>query len=299
MHNGAPPLDDGAQDAQVNANFYARIQMPQFVEADVNNWFYMVDFYFRAAGITSDARKFDTVCSQLPASRITELRPVLDAAPVQGRYEYVRNQLTAHFTDSQQRRLSRVLQDMPLGDKKPSRLYYDMLQTAGAALGEQVLLDLWASRLPSSVQAVVIVVTGTTQEKLRVADTVMENMELRHVNAATTVQAAYRPPSTLSYMDDAATATGAQSSEVTKLINEFKKVLTNVQWEQQEQQRRPRLRTPARASQSETQSQRRRDGSIEQFDDCWYHRTFGKRATSCRPPCNFRRERSPASTRRQ
>lgn len=143
--------------------------------------------------------------AQVPPSRLTELRPIIDTLPQQNRYEYVKIKLTSHFADSQQKRLQRVLSDMPLGDMKPSQLFNEMRRVAGDALGEAVLLDLWATRLPPHAQAAVIALKGDAGDKSVVADAIVESMGLRTVNAveqpSTTVnpqnQSNQEPSSTL------------------------------------------------------------------------------------------------------
>lgn len=94
MNTGAPSdgndVKANPNAMEVAANCYARLQMPQFIETDVESWFYLLNFYFRAVGIAQDERKFDTVVSQLPPDRITEFRPIIDEAPQQDKYEYIK-----------------------------------------------------------------------------------------------------------------------------------------------------------------------------------------------------------------
>ncbi|XP_055842636.1 uncharacterized protein LOC129915099 [Episyrphus balteatus] len=278
------------QAVDVAANYYARLQMPPFVESDVDNWFYLLNFYFRASGIAHDGRRFDTVCSQLPLARLTELRSIIDAAPDTEKYKYIRTELTNYFADSQQKRLRRILHDMPLGDKKPSQLYYEMVQTAKDSLSEAVLLDLWASRLPQSVHAVVVLVKGGVDEKTRIADTVMENVELRQLNAIVPCSS---PPKLSEHQAHTSADAPSTSSEAAYLVQEFSKLLTKHQ-----RPSRQRTLTSPRSGQPRISSQRRRDHSIEQFDDCWFHRQFGKRATNCRQPCRIGKN-LPSGSRQQ
>lgn len=114
--------------------------------------------------------------AQVPPKKLMELGSVIDALPNLNRYAYIKRCLIEHFTDSQQRRLQRVLSDMPLGDSKPSKLFYEMSRTANGTLSDVVLLDLWATRLPSHAQAAVAPSQGTTAERMRIADAVTESM---------------------------------------------------------------------------------------------------------------------------
>lgn len=98
------------------------------------------------------------------------------------KYTYIRTQLIEYFADSQQRRLQRVLSDMPLGDLKPSQLFNEMKRVAGNSLGEAVLLDLWATRLPPHAQAAVIASRGDAADKITIADAIVDSMVLRKIN---------------------------------------------------------------------------------------------------------------------
>lgn len=281
VEGAATPATAPDSRVDIAANFHARLQMPMFIETDVDAWFYQLNFFFRASGIGQDAKKFDTVCSQLPASRISELRPIIDAAPPRDKYEYIQTQLINYFAESQPRRIRRIIHDMPLGDMRPSQLYFDMVRAAKGSLNEQVLLDLWASRLPPYAQAIVITAKGSALEKTRIADMVTENADLRQLNAVN------RPNAAAGESDAQGQGSLTEAptpSEAAQLISAVSRLL-----EQRNPNRSSRARghTSQNSSRVTPSSQRRRESSIEQFNDCWFHRTFGNRAVNCRPPCKF------------
>lgn len=113
-----------------------------------------LEFWFTASGVLDDNRKYNLVMAQVPSStKLMELRPIIDEVPNLNRYIYIKRALIEHFSDSQQRRLQKVISDMPLGDNKRSKLFYDMSRTANGALSDAVLVDLWAARLPNAQAA--------------------------------------------------------------------------------------------------------------------------------------------------
>lgn len=252
---------------EIAANCFARLQMPQFNEANMENWFYLLDFYFRAVGIAQDDRKFNTVCSQLPPGRITEFRQIIDNAPAEAKYDYLKEQLLILMGTSRQKRLRQLLHEMQLGDKRPSQLYYEMLLKSEGILTESILVDLWTSRLPPSVQTAVIICSGSAKEKTKIADSVFENIELTHVN----------------YVSSATADPNIEQlrAAVSNLTHQVQRIAASVP-----SQRRGIRLGGNRESTDEGQGQSR-DKDF-QFDTCWYHRTFGVRATNCRPPCRFR-----------
>lgn len=164
---------------------------------------------------------------------------------------------------------------MPLGDKKPSLLYHDMVHAAQNAMSESALLDLWYTRLPESVASSAMTITSSTLDKLRMADITFENWQLRSthaVNAASSSSSASRA-----------------TPDLEKLFAQFAKWMSDNQSSNQRNSRpRERSKSQNRQKREATPSGKRRDESLEQFDDCWYHRSFGNKATNCRKPCKFR-----------
>ena len=67
---------------------------------------------------------------------------VIASMPLNDRYEYVKAKIINHFADSEQRRLNRLLSELPLGDRKPSELFYEMKRVAGSTLGEAAVKSL-------------------------------------------------------------------------------------------------------------------------------------------------------------
>lgn len=165
--------------AVVAANSYPKIPLPAMEDGNVESYFMSLDFWFAASGVSDDNRKYNMVMAQVPPKKLTELRSIIEALPNLNRYAYIKRCLIDHFADSQQRRLQRVLSDMPLGDNKPSKLFYEMSRTANGTLSETVLLDLWATRLPGHAQAAVAASQGTAAERIRIADAVTESMSMR------------------------------------------------------------------------------------------------------------------------
>lgn len=279
-----------AQAVAVNAVNYPKLSAPEFMADNVEGWFYLLESYFSASGIRVDQVKFDTVRSRFPPKRINELRPLAEKADRDAtdnnKYELLKTSLIAYLQDSQQRRLRQVLQEMPLGDKKPSQLYHDMVHAAGTALSESALLDLWHSRLPEWVASTAISATGTTTDKLRMADMSYENFQLRSghsINAIASSSHIAHPAAAVAPIDVAS---------LRLMVDEISKALAFNQTSSRRS--RSRERSSPRQRSASVHSQQRTAESVERFDDCWYHRTYGKKATNCRSPCKFRRPHSPA-----
>ncbi|XP_053968923.1 uncharacterized protein LOC128870336 [Anastrepha ludens] len=194
-----------------------------------------------------------------------ELHPIIDAAPSTGKNQYIRTKLTDYLTKSKQRRLQRVLREIPLGDRRPSDLFNEMKRAAGSAFSESILHHLWVNRLPAYAQAAIIATNVPISEKLKISDTIVESIQLRQgqVNEACGIQ---------NHSDS------FLRTEITTLKQRLDKALDNGKTHY-----RSRSKTPAR--------HRKLDNGSD--DICWYHRKFGQDATRCRLPCKFTRSPPP------
>lgn len=161
------------------ASAFPRLPIPPITESNIDGYFYSIDFWFRASGITDDNRKFNTVLGQVPPQKLIDLRAIIEKAPASSKYDYIKDELTKHYSDSQQRRLRKVLSDMPLGDMKPSQLFNSMSRVADGALTESALLELSQTRLPTHTHAAIAASEGSTESKLRIADVINDSMDFR------------------------------------------------------------------------------------------------------------------------
>lgn len=95
------------------------------------------------------------------------------------RYQHLKAHLLNVLKESQQRRLRQIFEDMPLGDKKPSQLYYNMVYSAQNAISQSALFDLWYTRLPESAASSAMITNTSMLDKLRIADVTYENWQLK------------------------------------------------------------------------------------------------------------------------
>ncbi len=282
--------EDNAKNDDVQANIatvagtsaYPRIPIPIMTENGIDAYFMSLDYWFLASGVTNDARKFNTVMAQVPPAKLMELKPIIEAAPNELKYEYIKVKLVEHFADSQRQRLNRLLSELPLGDKRPSQLYHEMVRTAGNTMNEPVIRDLWASRLPSYAQAAVVASSGTAEQVTKIADAIVESMNLktiREVNFSNTCVAESSGSSTKSDKYDKLV------SEIALLNEKFEKVLS----ERGRTQNRRELNQPNVTYRQRSSTPANFNPQRNYDSDCWYHATHGDRARYCRSPCRRRR----------
>lgn len=267
---GGHNVEESPQHSQPAHNVsvvYARLPVPQMTNTNIEAWFTTMEFWFTASGITADRQKMATVLAALSPNVISQLTDVIAALPATERYEYIKTNVIEHFADSEQRRLNRLLSELPLGDKKPSELYFEMKRVAGSTLGDAALKGLWTQRLPAFAQPVVAASSGTPVEFTKIADSICDAMASSQVN-----QVASGPSSELSEIRAA----------VVQLTKKFENFSTR-------SRSRSRSRKPTVAR---NRSQNRAPYSSDATgDECWYHKKYGRNAQKCRSPCRHKQRK--------
>lgn len=244
---------------------YPRIRMPTLTNTNIEAWFRSMDHWFRASGIFDDSQRCEIVLASIDPNVLAQLADQLDRAPNAGRYDAVKRILIAHFADSEQRKLNRLLSEMPLGDKRPSELYHEMKQVAGNVLGDAALKGLWAQRLPEAARSVIAATTVPSADFTRMADSIVDALSPRAVQ-----QVAAAPLNEIS-------ALKAAIDELRTQIRSFP--------------RRSRSRTRGADSNSRAQTPANNANAANDNADpelCWYHQKYGPDARKCRSPCRNR-----------
>lgn len=254
---------------------YPRIRMPTFSSKNVEAWLNSLERWFKASGYNNDEQQFEITLAAIDPTILEQMNEALSEEPEAGKFNFVKQKLIAHFADSAQRKLNRLLSEMPLGDKRPSELFHEMKRVAGNVLGETALKGLWAQRLPEAARPVIAASTGTAVEFTRIADSIVDALTPRTVQAAA----------------------------VTPLneINELKAVIAELRTQINNFPRQPRSRSRSRPNQrpstpANTGSNQNSNGNTStESDQCWFHQKFGQNARNCRSPCRHRNQsRTPA-----
>ncbi|XP_055622390.1 uncharacterized protein LOC129765959 [Toxorhynchites rutilus septentrionalis] len=175
---------------------------------------------------------------------------------------------------------------------KPSQLFNEMKRVAGNSLGETVLMDLWATRLPPHAQAAVIASKGDAAEKTTIADAVVDSMGLRNIHAID--MKAQQTPSSSTHVADKPTQVTIETlhREIAQLSRKLEKMFSARGAGGYRGRSHSRLRGRGKS----TSVSRDKTPSDEQ---CWYHRVFGHEARQCRKPCSFGQPSSSGTTSKQ
>lgn len=257
---------------------YARVPMPVVSNTNIEAWFTSMDFWFTASGIFDDTQRHATVLAAIDPNVLTQLMDALCETPQVGKYEFAKTKLIAHFADSEQRKLNRLLSEMPLGDKRPSELYHEMKRVAGTVLGEAALKGLWAQRLPEAARPVIAASSGSAAEFTKIADSIVDALAPRSIRQATT-----EPLN--------------EMAELRAVIAELRNQINNFPRRSRSRSRGngisgngPRFHTPANSGGNQQYGTNNRTPTPNANPDpelCWYHQKYGNGARNCRDSCRY------------
>lgn len=216
--------------------------------------------------------------AQIPIGSLAEIKAEIGQLPPNGKYEHIKPVIIAYFSDSQQKRFREAINDVQLGDSKPSQMYQKMKRLAADSLTDTALTELWAARLPETVHGAVIQMKNSPiKDRLVAADALVEALRLRSINDVTVNQTTKQKPSTF-----AGTNATGMDSVLEKLSKQVAELQRNFN-QQQGQRSRSRSR-----GQSQNQRNRSRSQSNAEQTECFYHRKFGRDAQHCRTPCSYK-----------
>lgn len=244
----------------------ARIKTQEFFTSDPELWFFLLESQFVVHRISSDITMYHTVVSQLNQTVAEKVRTFLRQPPATGRYLALKQKLIKEFTPSDQGKIKKLLSQMELGDKKPSRLLEEMRNLAGDTVEDKFLATLWLGCLPMTLQQILSPWSDEPLDKVaKMADGIVETTNLVSVAAASS-----------SHNHNSRMADESLLERLTARMDDMCRRFQLLE------KRGRRDRTPSRPRQRNTSQQRSEPRAV-----CWYHHKFGSQATKCRAPCSF------------
>jgi len=252
-----------AQNNANNANQQiARVsaKIPEFWKNRPKLWFAQVEANFQTSGIVADETKFNTLVASIDASILECCEDVVTNPPAVDKYQTLKECIIKEYTGSEMQRVNKLLSELQLGDRKPSRLLSEMENLAGENILNDALETIFLAKLPRHTAEIIGAATGTLKQRALVGDKVQEIGSMG-INAVATT-----PSST--------------DSELIKLLKSFNEKIDGLV-NTINNDRRPRNRSKTPAS--------NRGRSTENSKICWKHRKFGDKAHSCIQPCEYRK----------
>ncbi|GBM87264.1 hypothetical protein AVEN_184800-1 [Araneus ventricosus] len=238
------------------------VRAPPFWETNSQLWFIQLESQFKHTGISVDETKFRTVVAASDSKVLSCIADIVRNPPSDAMYDALKTRMYSHFSQSESTKLRLLLQDLQLGDGKPSRLLQEMRNLAAENLVDDVLKSIWMQRLPTSIQQILFVSKDSLDGLAQIADKVNEVSSFRpEVNAVVSENSELR-----------------SLGEVANLRAELKRITLS------------RFRR-AQISKSESSNIRVRRSSHTRTNNpnllCWHRRRFAKKAAKCVKPYSF------------
>ncbi|XP_038047637.1 uncharacterized protein LOC119721743 [Patiria miniata] len=247
------------------------LKLPPFWPNDPLIWFMQVEAQFLTRGVTSEETRYAYVISSPQPSIAQEVRDILINPPSTQPFTVLKEELIKRTSESEKKRLQKLLTTEELGDRKPSQLLRRMQQLLGECkLETSIFKQLFLQRLPGNVQLVLASTADDVniEQLAKLADKIVEVTPLpSHVATVTTGESS---PSQATQFQQLAEQITLLQAQVSALSSQ-----------------------PQRRSRSQSRDRHRRTRSPSPDTLCWYHRKFGANAHKCTKPCSFT---TPASS---
>lgn len=250
------------------------IKMPPFWADSPEIWFAQVEARFSVMKITGDTAKYNNVVSAIESSVLHQVSDAILHAPPQRKYDNLKEKIIKRYSESSRRKLSRVLSNMPIGDKRPSHFLNELKHLCEGRLGDEILKTIWLNALPENMRHVLTShdsATATSESLAVIADSMTDIGN--SINQIATTDSSN---SILRALDALATRIEAMETR-------------------SQQHGRERRNSFSKSKRRERSSSR--DNGSAGPTTCWYHRNHGTNAKNCREPCNFKAGASNTSNR--
>lgn len=234
----------------------------------------------------SDLHKSQLLIARLKPDELPDISDILENMPENNKYETLRNRLISVYEESETKQMNQLLNEIELGDQKPSQLLRRMRDLGKNKVPDDTLKLLWTGRLPHSIRAV-LTACDTGEVKLdglaKIADKILENTRPSEIApvSKTTPSADPTLPETI-------------VNELKQMKLEISELRTKLNDPNNHQNRESRSRDRYSRGTSRTRSKSRetihknRENYLSQKAKpgdanykCFYHFTYGTNARKC------------------
>lgn len=272
-----PPINEAMGENQI---MRVQVKIPPFWKDQAVLWFAKIESQFITSGIVADSTKYHMIVSALDNQYALAIGDLLLTPPTVNMYATIKKRLIDEYSDSQQVKLKKMLQDISLGDSKPSQMLRKMYDLAKDMMSGDVIKTLWIERLSQThptVATILPLCNGDIFEIAKNADKMVEAT----ASTPQVAEVAAKPIPSHSQTHTQA-AKGIEMSPETQLI--IAQIATL--------ERAIREGNRGRSNSRNRGNSRNRSKSKDESDVCYYHRAFGRRARKCDPnvKCKYRPE---------
>lgn len=190
-------------------------------------------------------------------------------------YEDIKKRLIGTYTESENKRIQRLLEGKQMGDETPSQFLRQMRQLAGDSISIDVVKTLWMRSLPPNTQSILLATGHSDVEKLaEVADKIHEVDTSRELCAVS--------PSNRSSLEE----------KVDKLAQQVAALAAGRSF-------RGRSRSRDSKHWHKRSSSKPRSKEVDENWLCFYHYKFREKARKCIKPCAWEKKSNTNQQARQ
>lgn len=290
---------------QPNYKMYSRFLpskiSPRFVEQSMDQ----LESWLSINGIHDDTEKFWLLKLSLEPETYQMVSAHINNPPHANKFVALKSAILKTHTDSETKRIKSLLNDMALGDRRPTQLLAEMSNLYRGPR-DRIFSEIFISRLPSTVRGILMGMqsNGTDmplETMAQWADSIMEQIDTKNtINHITQTEQPRILEEAIYTLNDTINGLKQQENRLNNQNYYQPPAQPRGRPQYQKQNQRPQPQTPIRHNNPETQTtensqekntriltERRRDFSIERHDTCFYHRAYGRDSHTCRPPCRF------------
>lgn len=243
------------------------IRPPPFSKERPALWFSSLEAQFHINSITSEITKFHFAVAHLDIECTKEVEDIITQPPKEEPYSKLKHAIISRFSDSYEEKIRRLLENEPLGDRKPTSFLRHLKSLAGTTFPEQALKTIWINRFPPNVQFVLASRKEKCLEDLsELAD---QLMEIASHSAPQMNTCAVQP------------STSRDIEALHQKVDQLTHIVASLTAGDRSGPRRPRSRSSSR--------HRMRSRSRSRNPQwCFYHNRFAHNARNCIEPCTWK-----------
>lgn len=241
------------------------LKIPPFWEESPDIWFAQIEAQFANAQVTTDQTQFNAVVGAIESRILTQVADAVLRPPATNKYENLKEKILEAFSESEHKKMTKLLENIALGDQKPSSLLNEMKRLCTVDISDDFLKTLWLQRLPTQARIMLSTNNVPLAELAKIADKIVE---IGNLSAPNGISLASSDPQQDPIV------------RLTKIVEKLQRDLAN------------RSRSKSRnKSRSRSDNQSSSQGMKRTYENCWYHHRFREKANKCggtkEAPCNF------------
>jgi hypothetical protein len=155
-------MTEPADETASTAVYRVAVSLPPLWPDRPALWFAQAEAQFELAAVTRQRTKFNYMVSQLNPHQAAEVEDIIIAPPEHKPYNRLKSELLRRLSTSREQRVRQLLSHEEMGDRKPSQ-FLRHLKGLEPDVPDDFLSNIWASRLPQHVQAIL---AGQTEGSL-------------------------------------------------------------------------------------------------------------------------------------